>query len=64
MRDEDINATVSLLPARLDLSDEQQALDYIVLLICPVLNIRCAEVDMAFPEIVKRAKALKLARAA
>lgn len=64
MTDADLNAIVSLIPPRFSLSDESVTLDYLVLLICPAMNIRPADVDAAFPEIMKRFRALRNARAA
>jgi hypothetical protein len=61
----DIDTVAALLPPSIVANgSDQDALEYIVLLICPGYGFRPADAERSLSEIIKRARALRQARAA
>lgn len=58
-----IDVLASTLPPRVDLNDESAVAEYLSR-VCALYDYRPSTMNTHIPEIIKRAKALKLARAA
>ncbi len=63
MTDDEVTTVAGLIPPKINLNNERDLLDYITLLICPVLNVRASDAESRLEDIRSRALALRLARA-